>query len=254
MKVHFLTIVLDGMPNLPCHLPTFNTLSCDWDWHIVEGVARNVSCTKWCKPLMPRLSIDGTTEYLDAIKSHKRVKVYRKQLWEGKIEMVNAPLREIQEPGLLIELDSDEIWRADQIEKIVRMFEACPDKDTAQFKCRYYVGPDIVITSDNTYGNHYDYEWYRAWRWNPGQLFTTHEPPKMGGSLGRKFSVQETSQAGLVFEHYAYATPEAVAFKEYYYGYSGALDQWARLQSAKFPVKLKDYLSWIKDEATADKL
>ncbi len=254
MKIHFVTIVLDGMPWLPCHLPVFNTLNCDWDWSVVEGVANNVKCTRWCKPLNPRLSIDGTTEYLDSIKSHKRVKVYQRQQWDGKIEMVNAPLREIKEPGLVIEIDSDEIWRADQIEKIVKMFEACQDIDVAQFKCRYFVGPDIIITSENTYGNRFGVEWFRAWRWTPGQLFETHEPPGMIGCAGRKFGIKETSQAGLVFDHYAYATPDAVAFKEYYYGYEGALEAWNKLQTAKMPVKLKDYLPWIKDEATADKL
>lgn len=255
MKLHFLTITLDGFPWLPGHLTVFNTLEVDWHWHIVEGVAANVHCTKWCRTLQPRLSIDGTTEFLDAIGKHKRVTVYRKELWDGKIAMVNEPLKTMTEPGLLWEVDSDEVWTKAQIERMVGMFKANLSRELAQFKCRYYFGPDIVVTSDNTYGNHHDYEWFRVWRWKPGQLFTTHEPPCLPGSTGKKFTLEETVRSGLVFEHYAYATPDAVAFKEYYYGYKDALEQWNKLQANKtFQCKAKDFIGWVKDETILTRL
>jgi len=255
MKLHILTIVLDGMPWLPSHLAVFNTLNVDWHWHIVEGVAANTHCTKWCRTLLPRLSVDGTTEFLDDISAHKRVTIYRKEQWDGKIEMVNAPLKVIQEPGLLWEMDADELWTKAQIETGVNLFIANPNRQLAQFKCRYYFGPDIVITSDNTYGNHHDYEWYRLWRWTPGQLFTTHEPPRLPGSTEHKIPIADTEKAGLVFEHYAYATPEAVSFKEYYYGYTNALENWHKLQeNKKWPARLGEFIPWIKDEATASRL
>jgi hypothetical protein len=255
MKLHVISICLDAMPWIAYHLPVFNTLDLDWHWHVVEGVGRNILDTSWVKGIPPRLSIDGTTEYLDSIKSHKRVTIYRKPQWEGKVAMVNAPLMEIKEPGIVMQVDSDELWSKAQIEQIVYMFNAHPSRDMAQFKCRYYMGPDTVITSENTYGNHLDYEWYRAWRWAPGMLFEKHEPPVMQGTNGNKFSIAETVAEGLVFEHYAYATEEQVAFKERYYGYAGAVEQWNKLQANKvWPTSLKNFCKWVKDDAIVDKL
>jgi hypothetical protein len=218
-------------------------------------VASNTHCTKWCKEIDPRYSVDGTTEFLDQALTHERVRLYRKLGWDGKIEMVNEPLHHAKEPGLVWEVDSDEMWQPWQIEKMAAMFQADPSRTHAQFKCRYFFGPDIIITSENTYGNHFDYEWFRVWRWRPGQLFLSHEPPQMGGSDNKPFTVAETSGEGLVFDHYAYATEEQVAFKERYYGYAGAVAAWRRLQGNKtWPVQLRDYIPWIKDNATADKL
>ena len=93
MKLHVLTIVLDGMPTLPAIFFNLNALKLDWTWHVVEGAAANTNCTKWCAQQQPRLSLDGTSEFLDMISRHPRVKLYRKPWWAGgKVEMVNAPL------------------------------------------------------------------------------------------------------------------------------------------------------------------
>ena len=255
MKIHFVTIVLDGMPWIAHHLPVFNRLGLDWHWHIVEGVAGCQHCTGWCRPLDPRLSIDGTTEYLESIRSHKRVSLYQREYWNGKIEMVNAPLLVAQGAGLVWEIDADEIWTDKQIYIMSRMFEDEPSKQLAQFKCRYFFGNDIVITTLNTYGNHFDYEWYRAWRWKPGMKFLRHEPPEMDGATGDKFDHIATTKVGLVFDHYAYANESAVAFKEYYYGYDGAVKQWKDLQANQnWPVRLGDFCKWVKDETMVTRL
>src|SRR6185503_8916213 len=91
MKLVFLTIVLDGMPWVTRHWPEFERLDFDWQWHVVEGAAANTACTSWCAPIAPRLSNDGTTQYLDALASYDhRVILHRKELWQGKLDMVNA--------------------------------------------------------------------------------------------------------------------------------------------------------------------
>ena len=253
--VHFLTIVLDGMPWLPVQLAMLNQLNLNWRWHIVEGVAENKHCTKWCKPINARFSMDGTTEFLDHLLRHDRIFVHRKLGWDGKIEMVNEPLRESHRPGLVWQMDSDEIWQPWQLEHMIGMFAGNPAKTHAQFKCRYFFGPDIIITSKNTYGNRSDIEWYRVWRWRYGQLFSAHEPPVMIGSNSNPFTADETEKEGLVFDHYAYATEEQVAFKETYYGYKGAVAAWRRLQeNTKWPAKLKDFIPWVKDETIVDKI
>jgi len=257
MKVHFLTIVLDGMPWLPAQFAMMNRLGVDWHWHIVEGVAKPTNCTSWCQSIIPRLSIDGTTEFVDSLKSHPRVSVFQKPLWDGKIEMVNAPLFDAKGDGLLWQIDSDEIWTEQQVEKVVSMFKDNPHKMHAQFMCRYFVGPNIITTTSGCYGNRFEYEWYRVWRWTHGRKFTRHEPPMMGGEFNEsnKFSVFDTHAAGLVFDHYAYVTAEQVAFKEEYYGYKGAIEAWRALQqNEKWPVSLRQFLPWVKDQAEADLL
>ncbi len=252
--IHFFTICLDGMPFITNHLPVFNRLTVPWAWTVVEGVARNVACTRWCKTIYPRLSQDGTTEYLNSIKGHPRVKIHRREEWAGKIEMVNLALAGMTTPGILMQLDADELWLPHQLEQIAWMFRQNPTKNCARFFCRYFVGGNLAITSRGTYGNKPG-EWLRAWRFSPGMSFLSHEPPVLSDLKENAFTQEETERMGLVFDHYAYATEAQVAFKESYYGYRDAVVQWKTLQThQKFPVKLKNFLPWVRDNAEADLL
>lgn len=64
---------------------------------------------------------------------------------------------------------------------------------------------------------------------------------------------KETEKLGLVFQHFAYATAKQLRFKEQYYGYSNATYEWQTLQEATtFPVLLREYLSWVRDETRVD--
>lgn len=255
MKLILFTIVLDGMPWIPMHLPTFNRLRGDWEWHIVEGVASPTHCTSWCKQIAPRLSTDGTSEYLDSIASHPRVRIHRKPSWDGKIEMVNVPMGHVSEPSVVMQVDVDEVWQSDQIEVIRSLFDVKSARNAAMFRCRYFVGPNLILTGKNCYGNHESYEWIRAWKINPGQRFELHEPPKIHGAEFRPVRHQETIDLGLVFDHYAYATRRQVEFKERFYGYAGAVAAWDRLQANRnWPAKLRDFLPWVTDDAIVQPL
>lgn len=244
------------MPQIRWHLPVLNALNADWTWHVAEGAAANVADTAWCKPQAPRLSRDGTTEYLNSLSGHPRVRLYRKQLWNGKTEMFNTMLKNINEPCLLLQMDSDEVWNVEQLARLIVLFSK-PDfqhKTCAYFFCRYFVGLNIVITSINTYGNKAG-EWARAWRFTPDMKFKSHEPPILEGLNQVPFHREFTAECGLVFQHYAYAFPEQVAFKERFYNYKDASLHWQKLQQNKvWPTKLKNWLPWIKDEAVADLL
>lgn len=258
MKVVFLSIVLDGLPWIASHYPMFRTLPFEWEWRVVEGVALPKKCTSWCRELKPRLSLDGTTEYLNSLEFDPRVKVYRKLAWDGKVEMVNEPLKSLKETCLLWQIDSDEIWTAPQIARMRQMFLSHDKYTSAQFYCRYFVGPNLVTVERGLYGNQ-DYDWIRCWRFRNGMHFTSHEPPKMAGDNGLRFSQQTTADAGLVFDHFAYATESTVAFKQQYYGRNGtyehALVGWRKLQATEdFPVKLRRYFSWVKDNVSVRKV
>lgn len=259
--VELLTIVLDGMPFIAHHYREFEELPFPFRWHIVEGVAANAACTKWCAPMLPRLSNDGTTQYLDSLAAYdSRVILHRKELWQGKLAMVNEPLRYMHEPCLLVQVDSDELWTAEQLVRLRAMFIAQPAKNCAYFYCDYRVGPNVHISSRDGYGNNVAYEWHRAWRWSRGLQFVSHEPPALGGFKPVPFTHAETESAGLVFRHEAYSTEKQVAFKARYYGspnnpkghlYANAVQGWQRLQlNTKWPVDLADYLPWVGQNVT----
>lgn len=251
--IHFVTIVLDGMPWIGWHLPVFNCLPMRWHWHIIEGVADPVKDTAWCKPIPPRLSQDGTKEYLDSIAHHPNISIYRKELWHGKTEMFNYALDRIKEPGLLWQVDADELWTAEQINIVRSQFDSAPKRNCADFWCRYFVGPDIVVERiPGTWTNADEIMWRRVWRFQPGMRFASHEPPVL-----ENHQRNPIPRAWLpVFDHYAYATEAQVAFKEQYYGYTGAVEGWRRLQSnTRWPCRLGEFLPWLKnDGAMANKL
>ena len=245
LPLNILTIVLDGMPFIAQHLAVFNRLNIHWQWHIVEGAASNTHCTKWCKPQSGRLSKDGTTEYLNQISAHPRVHVHRKPLWDGKIEMCNAPLNTIKEECVLLEVDCDEFWTAEQIESMLLLFQSNPTKTHAMFWCRYFFGPHLVMESRNCYGNTACQDWKRAWRFNPGDKFVSHEPPHLS-SESDALMHEATEAAGLVFDHYGYAQRSQVQYKEGFYGYKDAVKHWDKLQQVRTGErKLSDFLPWV---------
>lgn len=258
--ITFFTIVLDGMPWIAKHREVFASLTIPWRWIVVEGAASNAKCTSWCAPQSPRLSQDGTTEYLNRISRDSKVLVLQQRLWNGKVSMCNAALRCIKEPCLLWQIDADELWNANQIMAVVKLFESNPDKNCAMFWCRYFVGPDVVVTSRGCWGNNPAYEWKRVWRFEPGMTFQTHEPPYIKGMAENRISHEETEKVGAVFDHMAYATLQQVQFKEHYYAgnhphgneYRGLSDSWTKLQeNQEWPVRLKRFFPFVDQETIA---
>ena len=248
MKVYFFTIVLDGMPFITHHLPVFNRLSFDWEWRIVEGVALPENCTRWCGRIDPRISMDGTAEYLREIAYHPCVRVCSRTAWAGKIEMVREATKDIPGGSLVVEVDSDELWDDGSLSALYRRMLRAEEGTEARFFCRYFVGHDLIVNSINTYGNKPD-EWVRAWKWGPESRFESHEPPVV--SPRSAIIHRETTVADSIFDHYAYATEKQLAFKETYYRYHGAVEGWKRLQrQTVFPVRLSEFFPWVKDGAT----
>lgn len=245
------------MPYIERHLPIFEQLKSDWTWIVVEGTSANVRDTAWCRPQSPGLSRDGTSEYLNSVIHHPRVKVFRRQLWNGKVAMCNRAIAGLTEPCVLLQVDVDEFYTADQIDKIVSIFEQRPDVYRMLFWCRYFLGPDIVATSTDGYGNRAGVEWLRAFRFEPDMVFQKHEPPVLhNNSRGATMERDETRAMGLVFDHFAWALESQVLAKERFYGYRNAVAQWRKLQAnTKWPIDdLRSFLNWVGPNASADKV
>lgn len=265
MKLNAFTLVLNGMPTLPSVFFALNALpkSQPWHWYVVEGASLNVNCTAWCQEQEPTLSTDGTTEFLNMLSIHPRVTIFRKELWTGgKVEMANVALSEMREPGVLMQIDADELWQTAQLQEIAEMFEDSPWLN-ARFFCRYFVGPDLITGGTNSYGNKSD-EWLRAWRFVPGSRFVSHEPPRLeypkGVCLdgGRYMTREETLQRKLIFNHYSYAFENQVHYKSLFYGYGEeGLNGWRQLQQVSrgaFPLKLKTYFHWADSACLVHKI
>lgn len=273
LPIHFFTIVLNGEPFIQYHIDVFNQLNFKWHWHIIEGVADLKHDTSWSLKLGGKLtdqfhkqgrSKDGTSEYLDKVAQQypDNITIYRKPegiFWDGKKEMVNAPLPNIQEECLLWQIDVDELWTVEQIHTARQTFVNHPEKTAAFYWCWYFVGENLLISTRNCYTQNPQQDWLRTWRFKPGMVWAAHEPPILVETLpdGQQQNVaavnpflhHETEQKGLVFQHFAYIMPEQLQFKEEYYGYQNALAQWQNLQSAtQFPVFLREYFAWVQDQ------
>ncbi len=277
LPIHFFTIVLNGQPFIEYHIEVFKKLPFKWHWHIVEGVADLNHDTAWSVNLGGKitdnihnkgLSKDGTTEYIDSVVQQyaENITIYRKSegnFWDGKKEMVKAPLINIKEECLLWQVDVDELWTVEQICLARQLFIQNPEKTAAYYWCWYFVSEKLVISTRNCYTQNPQQEWLRTWRFKPGYTWETHEPPILVERLSNSeikyiakvnpFLHEETEKHNLVFQHYAYVLPAQLKFKETYYGYKDAESQWLKLQKPEIlPLFLSEYLSWVTDETMVD--
>lgn len=245
--LHVLTLALDCAPFLTHHLATLDALPIPWRWYVVEGRAQPVADTAWCRPLPPCLSTDGTHEWLREVGArHPRVRHKWNPLWPGKVAMCNAALDDAKEPGVLLQMDADELWSWTQLLGIHDVLMQGPST-WAKFRCRYRVGVNIEA---DEYGNHADYDWTRAWRYHGTERFTSHEPPVLAGNRGECLPRDITATCGLVFDHWSWVFERQVRDKCAYYGYGDTgFKGWRRLQAnGPWPARLADFLPWAKGE------
>lgn len=251
MKLCIFTLVLDGMPFLRWQYECFKKLSCDWEWIIVEGAAQNKGSTSWCKPQVPRLSLDGTTRFVEDLmkRNNHAITHICDENWQSKDQMVRFALDKIvDEPCVLMQIDVDELYNSTSIDKIVRLFTDDSQLGAIKMFCRYFVGPNLVCEGQDCWSNN-NYEWLRAWRFEPGMRFEKHEPPVMNKILGRVMEREEAASHGLTFDHLSYVRREQVEHKEQFYGYTGLLNQWDALQrNTVWPSKLSRFFSFVSGD------
>lgn len=259
MEKNAFTIVLNGMPYLEWQYKIIPKVFDNW--FIIEGATKPTKDTAWCSTIPDKyyndykLSVDGTTEFLDHIKSDK-IHVLRTNgtFWEGKVDMCNSFMDKISVPSILMEFDVDEIWTVDNLNNLLSFSEEkFNDVDGFMLKCNYFVGPGLYIANEGHYGNPWD-QWSRHWHIKRPTRWISHEPPRLHG-LDRFLHRNVTAEKGWVFDHYAYYLENQVAFKEDFYGYKDAVSHWKKLQrNTKFPCLLGDFLPWVRDGAIVDRI
>jgi ADP-heptose:LPS heptosyltransferase len=250
MKIEFFTIVYNGQPWIRGQAEFFRRLEgVDWWWHVVEGLAEHVEDTAWCKQAGGRiadfkrrnsnLSTDGTKEFLEGLKKEfgERISLYRPpgaEPWPGKKAMIDCFLPQLEDGCLLWQLDVDEFWAPDQVRQIAAEFKKRPELTAGWFDCDYFFGWDRCSSRPGVFGNFREYEWLRVWRYQKGDSWGSHEPPRLNRnseSGNRKEDVgrinpllqKETRARGWKFQHYALTDRAQMEFKEIYYGHRGLI-------------------------------
>lgn len=212
-------------------------------WVVVEGAAKPNGSTAWCKRhRSPMQSNDGTREELSLLANKFPSKISfipgSVDGWHSKDAMVNAALMALSPlaadgPHYLWQVDADEHWEEEQLQNSERELMR-GDYCAGEFHCTYFVGDDLIARGEWGEGKHLPYR--RIWLWW-GQLFSSHEPPRLQGGDGKVGLLTER------FHHFAYYFEKDVAFKAKYYRYhERVLDGWRTLQfekdRLKFPVEI----------------
>lgn len=245
-QLNIFTIVLQGMPWIEFHYNQLRYVSHPWEWTIVHGIAEPKNDTAWCQGIAS-CEDDGTLEYIRKLADQdSRIRVIEDDFWPGKVAMCNMALQTFEKPGLLLQMDADEVWTTRQFQMMPAVFEMYPDADCAFFLARVWVGPNRFVCTPGKWANR-DYEWLRLWKWQPGRLFESHEPPKLAGQY---IVVQKTHTAmlGLVFDHYSYVHLNQIEFKERYYGPKWSVQAWRNLQTMRGPVELSAVLPFVDNQ------
>lgn len=205
-------------------------------------------------------------------------------IWMDKLEMVNTAIMSISRPGVLFQIDVDELWSPVAIISAYRSIEN-EKHQCLRVHCHFFVAPNLVTVSRQGYGHSDAYEWTRVWKFEPGATFVSHAPPILisrnsdvgiwelrgaGEPLPENVSQIEiqgvpgalsivavpclgpeaTARRGIAFSHYAYALREQVEFKAKFYGHTdispnATVESWLAMQHAPRPLRAADFLPWV---------
>jgi hypothetical protein len=146
--------------------------------------------------------------------------------WSEKDEMCNAYAARIRpEMTFVWHLDSDEVWKYEDIKHILRVL---PGYDSVGFRSlTFFGGFEHILT-----GFEQNAEFQRIQRWYPGARWQTHRPPTIVNPESgrpwkdhRHLDYKALAAAGVYMYHYSYVFPAQVLQKTRYYHDSVARTQ-----------------------------
>lgn len=207
-------------------------------WIVIEGLSGAGGSTAWCKnlELSPR-STDGTHEFMEGFaKQHPHVIYFSPGTrWNSKDDMVNEAvkvLKFITDYCYLWQIDADEIWSKEQLERAETELESKAGNVGAfqftHYLCKTDTGDQLVGLGQ--WGSGFN---TRLFKWR-GEKFIKHEPPTLAGQK----KVTELTQK---YHHYSYYFEKDVQFKSMFYqGHEQVYKNWLYLKKGKtkFPVSL----------------
>lgn len=193
-------------------------------------------------------STDGTIETIRLFPDPDHKIVFISGQWSEKDEMVNVQNQHYT-GNWVWHVDCDEIYRPEDMVKIIDYLESHPDCYSMGFKlCSFFGGFDRHIS-----GFEETWDTIRIQKIIPGQSkWLTHRPPTMiwppTGKTCKEMghvNFQTTSSWGIKLYHYSFVFPKQVRAKADYYksmNSAGIIDLWNL------------YVPWMRSPTEAQKL
>jgi len=148
---------------------------------------------------------------------------------EGKIKIVHSQYREKDDQckaymkyinddiDYIWNLDSDEVYKSEDIEKIIKILEEEKPTSVGVRSCTFYGGFERYLTGFELNKDNF----LRIFRYMPGATWATHRPPTINypASIEKKHIDSETlfAKTGAQMYHYSYVFPYQVFKKISYY-------------------------------------
>lgn len=216
-KLSFGMIVLNGEPFIKYNLE--NLYPYAHEILVVEGAVGKFGHAA----TVDGHSIDDTVEIIKSFPDpEKKIKlIQRDGFWPEKDEMSNAYM-EVCTGDYIWQVDADEFYKGEDIEKMSRYLEDNPDVTRVVIRTiNFWRGFRAVIQgATSIYGTD---GFVRIFKFKPGYRYRTHRPPTVidrDGSIpeGRTANAGEVSEGlGIYIYHYSYTFPDVVRFKSSYY-------------------------------------
>lgn len=237
-SVTFGIIVLDGEPFTKYTLRSLYPFA--HEIIVVEGAApgaRNIATADGH-------SRDGTLETLRRFKADEdpdgKLQIVTAEddghpdgFWPGEKDEQSQAYARRATGDYLWQVDIDEFYLAEDMERVFAMLQADPDIDAMTFRqITFWGGLDYVV--DGWYLRRGAADYHRLFRWGPGYAYATHRPPTVLDDHGRDvraghwLDAATTAERGIALYHYSLLLPKQVLEKCDYY----ATADWAHRTGA----------------------
>lgn len=177
-------------------------------------------------------SVDGTLEALYEFKENEDPEdkfqiIAKSGFWSGKDEQSQA-YAERATGDWLWQVDIDEFYTENNLERIVSILRSRPETTTMSFKTFTFWG-DLGIVANGWSLMRGREIYHRLFKWGPGYSYTTHRPPTVCDENGVDLRTKEYldgrhlfQEHGIFMNHYSLLFPRQVMAKARYYA------RWAR--------------------------
>ena len=143
--------------------------------------------------------------------------------WPGEKDEQSRAYASRATGDYLWQVDIDEFYRAEDMERVIGMLRDDPSITAMTFKqLTFWGGLDYI--ADGWYLRRGATYYHRLFRWGPGYSYTTHRPPTVFDPEGRDLRSQrwirgeELAALGIYLYHYSLLLPKQVIEKCDYYG------------------------------------
>lgn len=211
MKIAFVMIVFQGDYSLE---PCLRSILPFGDVYCAEGPVE----------FWQQRGFSTSTDRTNEILSQNGIKTVHGQ-WPEKDEEANAALALVpSDTDFIWCVDSDEIWKSDDIRAVLGILEDNHVDSMAFQPYSFYGGFERYMTGFEMNGAAGD-GWHRVMRYGP--RFATHRPPTILAPYGRPWRKhnhmghEETARLDLHFFHYSYVFPSQIKAKTEYYASMG---------------------------------